>query len=296
MTPFSRATVADFRVRSRGFSVRDVLFNTLESSTALRTTGRSVAVDDHVRLWIVRRGEWRLGLRNGAEQVVRGGRFTVQAGRLSHFAAAPGSVGQVLVVPSSALGAMTRGQPADGPADTAEVRLLTAHATLVQRTVAGLGPAGIDAARETLVELARAACLGGLDETEPRLGAALADAARRLADRRLTDPDLTPMTLAGELNVSVRTLQRAFAAEGRSASAYIRDQRLEQVHRALASPGRRLALSTIAARWRFADHAHLTRAFRQRFGYTPSDYAASFGAPSTPAVDDLGKTGSRPDH
>ncbi len=53
------------------------------------------------------------------------------------------------------------------------------------------------------------------DGVEPLLSSALAQGARDLADRRLTGPDLSPSALARELNVSPRTLQRAFAREGR---------------------------------------------------------------------------------
>ncbi|MFD8431983.1 hypothetical protein ACFV1R_30805 [Streptomyces coelicoflavus] len=67
-----------------------------------------------------------------------------------------------------------RGGPASGPADTAEVRLLTAHAAMVSRTLDRLGPAGVDAVRGTLAGLARAAAGGGLDDVEPLLSPALA--------------------------------------------------------------------------------------------------------------------------
>lgn len=108
---------------------------------------------------------------------------------------------QVLVLPAAEVRPQRAG-PASRPADTAEVRLLTAHATMVGRMLDRLGPAGTDAARSTLAELARAAAGGGLDDVEPLLSPALAQAARDLADRRLTDPALSPSALARELNVS----------------------------------------------------------------------------------------------
>lgn len=163
---------------------------------------------------------------------------------------------QVLVLPAAEVRPQ-RGGPASGPADTAEVRLLTAHAAMLDR----LGPAGTDAARSTLAELARAAAGGSLDDVEPLLSPALAQAARDLADRRLTDPALSPSALARELNVSPRTLQRAFAREGRPLSTYIRRRRLEEACRALIAPHRRMTVTEIAARWQFADSGHFARAF-----------------------------------
>ena len=168
-----------------------------------------------------------------------------------------------------------RGMPTSGLADTAEIRLLTAHATMVNRMLDGLGRAGVDAARDTLAELARAAVGGGLDDVEPLLSPALAQAARDLADRRLTDPALSPTALARKLNVSVRSLQRAFANEGQSLSAYIRERRLDEARRALIAPHRRMTITEIAARWQFADSGHFARAFRKRYAQTPTDYAAT---------------------
>ncbi|GAB2468531.1 helix-turn-helix domain-containing protein [Promicromonospora xylanilytica] len=271
---YSRATVAGFRARSRGFRLCDMIFNDFENASALRTEGPRAGAEDHLRLWIVRRGGWRLGVPGGAEHGAPAGRFLVQGGRLSHFAALPRTSAQVLVLPAAEV-PRTRGAVASGRADAAEVRLLTAHATMVSRVLGDLEPAGADAARETLAELARAVVHGGLDDVEPRLAPALAQAARELADRRLTDPALSPAAVAQQLNVSVRTLQRAFAAEGQSVSAYIRERRLDEARRALVTRPRRMTVTEIAARWQFADGSHFTRAFRDRYGRTPTDYVAA---------------------
>jgi AraC-like DNA-binding protein len=273
LPPYSRATVAGFRARSRGFRLRDLIFNDFENAAALRTAGPRVGAEDHLRLWIVHRGGWRFGAPGGAEHGAPAGRFLVQAGRLSYFAAMPRSSAQVLVLPAVEI-SRPRGTAASGRADTAEVRLLTAHATMVRRVLDDLEPAGADAARETLAELARAVVHGGLDDVEPRLAPALTQAARDLADRRLTDPELSPAAVARQLNVSVRTLQRAFAAEGQSMSAYIRWRRLDEARRALIARPGRMTVTEIAARWQFADGSHFTRLFRDRYGQTPTDYVA----------------------
>lgn len=273
LPPYSRATVSGFRARSRGFRLRGMIFNDFENAAALRTAGPGVGAEDHLRLWVVRRGGWRFGEPGGTEHGAPAGRFLVQAGRLSHFAALPRTSAQVLVLPAAEI-PRTRGT-ASGRADAAEVRLLTAHAAMVSRVLDDLEPAGADAARETLAELARAVVHGGLDDVEPRLAPALAQAARDLADRRLTDPALSPAAVARQLNVSVRTLQRAFAAEGRSMSAYIRERRLDEARRALVAWPRRMTVTEIAARWQFADGSHFTRAFRDRYGQTPTDYSAA---------------------
>ncbi|MFD8431982.1 helix-turn-helix domain-containing protein [Streptomyces coelicoflavus] len=96
-----------------------------------------------------------------------------------------------------------------------------------------------------------------------------------MADRRLTDPALSVSAVARELNVSPRTLQRAFAREGRPLSTYIRRRRLEEACRALVAPHRRMSVMEIVARWQFADSGHFARAFRKYYGRTPTDYAAT---------------------
>lgn len=65
---------------------------------------------------------------------------------------------------------------------------------------------------------------GGLDDVEPRLPPA--QAARDLADRRLNDRGLSPTARARKPNVSMCTLQRAFADEGQSLSTCFRKRRL----------------------------------------------------------------------
>jgi AraC family transcriptional regulator, positive regulator of tynA and feaB len=81
--------------------------------------------------------------------------------------------------------------------------------------------------------------------------------------------------LARELSVSVRTLQRAFTTGGESVTTYIRHRRLEEARLALTAPAGRLSVSGLAAHWQFADSSHFIRAFKKRYGRTPTDYARS---------------------
>jgi AraC family transcriptional regulator, positive regulator of tynA and feaB len=79
--------------------------------------------------------------------------------------------------------------------------------------------------------------------------------------------------LARELHVSPRTLQRAFAATGESAAAYIRHRRLEQARLALTSTSNRVSITELAAYWQFADSSHFTRSFKTYYGQTPTELA-----------------------
>jgi AraC-like DNA-binding protein len=121
----------------------------------------------------------------------------------------------------------------------------------------------------------RAVVDGGESQLEPTL----VRAAKTLAASLLSEPELTPDLLARQLRVSRRTLQRAFANEGASVAAYIHDQRLEAVRRALDAGRNPPSVAELAAQWQFADGGHLTRLFRRRFGMTPTDYSRAAGAP-----------------
>ena len=270
-------TTGDFRVRGRFARVRDVAIGDLHGASALRTGGAPSRVDDLVAMYAVRRGTWTLGdLRDRGEHTVPAGQFLLgRFGRQVPFETPPHTKLKILILPAAMLAPLLGNGVLTGPADSAEMRLLTAHADMVHATVADLGPAGVHAAHSTLIELAKAVAIRRFDDAEPLLAPTLAQAAKDLANSRLADPELSPTMLARELNVSVRTLQRAFATTGGSVTAHIRRRRLEEASLALAAPSGRLSVSELAAHWQFADSSHFIRAFKEQYGQTPTEYARS---------------------
>ncbi|MFE4539305.1 helix-turn-helix domain-containing protein [Streptomyces scopuliridis] len=245
----------------------------VDGASAAQTADGPSHDADQVRLWLVHSGAWALGgKRNTVEHTVMPGRFLLRhAARMRHFALPPHTRAKCIVLPAAPFSLLLGGREVAGPADAAELRLLVAHADMVEQTLPDLSPAGVQAARDTLVELATTVTHYGFDDVNTRLAPALAQAAKKLAERRLADADLSPATLARELNVSVRTLQRAFAAGGESLTAYIRERRLELAR--LAPSASRPAVSEIAAHWQFADSSHFSHAFKLRYGLTPTEYA-----------------------
>lgn len=272
----SPAAVDDLRARARVTRLRDMVITDIHTASSLRTTAPAGG-GDQVWLHVVRRGAWMVGgPPDRGQQTISAGQFLLRhIGQPFHFETAPHTTRELLVLPSEPLAPLLGNRNITGPADTAEVRLLAAHAHMVHTTVADLGPAGVHAAHSTLIELAKAVFWQRFDDAEPLLAPALAQAAKELSDRRLTDPELTPTMLARELKVSVRTLQRAFATSGESPTAYIRRRRLEEARRALTTPSGRLSISELAAHWQFADTSHFTRAFKKHYGQTPTEYAHS---------------------
>ncbi|WP_328959060.1 helix-turn-helix domain-containing protein [Kitasatospora purpeofusca] len=281
---FDPDTIGDFRVKGTVTKVHAAAIADLHAASATRTADVPGGDQDLVAMYVVRRGAWTLGGPPGhGDRTVSAGQFVLRhLGRLTAFETSADLTAKFLVLPPGELKPLLGNRAVTGSADSAEVRLLTALTDMIHATVADLGPAGVEAAQATLVELAKAVAKGRFDDVEPRLAPALAQAAKDLADRRLADPELSPAMLARELNVSVRTLHRAFAAVGEQVSTYIRHRRLHEAKLALAAPSGRLSISELAAHWQFADSSHFTRAFKKHFGRTPTDYARSTEAALLP--------------
>ncbi len=192
-----------------------------------------------------------------------------------HLAVEPGTATKMMVLPAAEISALIGDRSVVGSADSAELRVLMAHANTVGSMLNDLTPAGVQAARDALIELFKGLLRQGIDGDEPRQAPALAQAAKGIADRHLADPDLSPSMLARELNVSLRTLHRAFAAVEESVTGYIRRRRLQQARAALAAPDGRPNISELAAHWQFADSSHFIRAFKKQYGQTPAQFARS---------------------
>jgi AraC-like DNA-binding protein len=134
-----------------------------------------------------------------------------------------------------------------------------------------LGAAFVDAGLDLAVGALRMAA-GGLADRRDR------SAARELRDyvlAHLGDSGLSPEAAALACYVSVRQVHRVFAREGLSFGGWVREQRLRRCRDDLAD--RRLGQLTvaeIAARWGFRSAAHFTRAFRARYGITPTGHRA----------------------
>lgn len=87
----------------------------------------------------------------------------------------------------------------------------------------------------------------------------------------LGDPDLDAAAIAAAQGLSRRTLYRLFEGQEWSLAQTIRNLRLDAVRADLHSPhlaGR--SIMAIAAGRGFRDQAHLTRAFKARYGVTPA--------------------------
>lgn len=88
---------------------------------------------------------------------------------------------------------------------------------------------------------------------------------------RIRDPELSIDKIASALRCSKRYLHMAFEASDHSIADHIWSTRLDGFRGDLARRSDQ-TISEIAFAWGFSSSAHFSRAFRKRFGVTPSAF------------------------
>ncbi|MGI5450644.1 helix-turn-helix domain-containing protein [Streptomyces sp. CA-243310] len=266
-----------------GAVIADVL------STSIPGTLRGVPFheENRVVVHVVRRTTRWFDRRDVGQSTVSDGRFPVHRSGAPIHEAARDTAASVLILPASSVGPFGGDRLITGSADAPETRLL-AHVRVIDEVLTDLAPAGLNAGRNRLIEWGGGVVAGQPDDSEPQPASVLVCAVKDIIERRLTDPGLSPAALARALNISVRTLHRAFATaaanhsgikggtivgRAETVAGYIRGRRLEQARFALSARAGRPSVAEVAARWQFADSSHFIRAFKGRYGQTPAAYA-----------------------
>lgn len=91
----------------------------------------------------------------------------------------------------------------------------------------------------------------------------------------LSDPCLRPTSIAAAHFISARYLQVLFQRNGMTVSSWVRERRLERCSRDLADPSLAgVSVAQLAAKWGFPEPAHFSRAYKKRFGISPSQKRA----------------------
>lgn len=98
---------------------------------------------------------------------------------------------------------------------------------------------------------------------------ALMSRIRGFVEDNAADPTLDPAVVARAHHISLRLLQALFAESGSSPARFIRDQRLIEARRLLDGGE---SISRAGSLSGFPDPGTFTRAFRRRFGCTPSAF------------------------
>lgn len=115
------------------------------------------------------------------------------------------------------------------------------------------------------------AAVGGRGVRAARLHAIKADIAVNLGQR-----DLSVGTVALRHRISPSYVRKLFDGDGTTFSEFVLGRRLARVHRILSDPRfADRAISTIAFEAGFGDLSYFNRAFRRRYGASPSDVRAA---------------------
>lgn len=98
---------------------------------------------------------------------------------------------------------------------------------------------------------------------------------RTFIELHLPDADLSPEAIAHAHHISVRYLHKLFQGEGTTVSQWIRARRLDACRQDLGrAPRHRLTVAAVAHRWGFTSASHFSRAFRDAYGMSPSEWQA----------------------
>jgi AraC-like DNA-binding protein len=160
-------------------------------------------------------------------------------------------------------------------ADTAALRLLVSYAGILNESEALATPELRRAVVNHMHDLAALALGGTRDATEAagprgvraaRLRAIKADVRASFGSR-----ELSVSTVSTRHGVTPRYVQMLFEGEGTTFSEFVLAERLARAHRMLTNPRYlHLKVSEIAYITGFSELSYFNRAFRRRFGDTPS--------------------------
>ncbi|UDL93937.1 AraC family transcriptional regulator [Lichenihabitans sp. PAMC28606] len=97
----------------------------------------------------------------------------------------------------------------------------------------------------------------------------------RHIEEHLSDPDLSLGEVARACGLSLRYLHRLFHDAGSTGGQYIRDRRLDLANHLLQrAPTGGGSIASLAYRVGYSDQAHFSRAFKAKFGHSPSESRA----------------------
>ena len=109
------------------------------------------------------------------------------------------------------------------------------------------------------------------DRMKPQ--ALLAVSVREYIEANLSDPLLSPATIAAAHFISTRHLHNVFHESGMTVASWIRSRRLDGASRELRDPLHAgMSVGAVAARWGMLDSAHFSRTFREAFGMSPTQW------------------------
>jgi AraC-like DNA-binding protein len=133
---------------------------------------------------------------------------------------------------------------------------------------------------DPVVALIASACAAQFEKLRPgsQVTAFRRADIRRYVEAQLSQPELSPGSIARRFRISTRYLRLLFEAEGEGVAAYVQRRRLEECARRLADRawgGR--TVSEIALAWGFNSLGSFDRAFKRQYGLAPHEYRRLHG-------------------
>ncbi|WP_280248043.1 AraC family transcriptional regulator [Nocardia abscessus] len=98
-------------------------------------------------------------------------------------------------------------------------------------------------------------------------------AVKHAIERRLHDPDHRLADIAAEVGMSVRYIQKLFAATGSTPRNWLYQMRLERARKCLLTTG--LTVAEVSEQVGFRDVSHFSRSFRAYFGVSPGRFRSA---------------------
>lgn len=163
--------------------------------------------------------------------------------------------------------------------DIPEVRLLHGYVQAVEDLARGGSDIPVLAGRQ-VVDLVLAMMARVFGEEDPSEGGALRAARiaeiKRLVEKAAGDPLLNTARVARSLGVTPRYVQILMEETGTTFSEYLMERRLTLAYERLTARGpSAMSIREVAESCGFSDPAHFSRAFRRRFGDTPTSVRAA---------------------
>ena len=166
------------------------------------------------------------------------------------------------------------------PADTPIARIFRTYLASLTASLGTLTPGDAAALTPTTSRLVEALLNSRDDAPRPEMAMQTSEmatlfTAKQAIEQHLSDPMLSPDTVAGLVGVSRATLYRLFAPLGGVAS-FTRTRRLRRSIRDLLDPAQsNRRINEICFAWGFRSESDYSRAFKQHFGMSPSEARAA---------------------
>lgn len=284
VAPLAPATTHGFAATANAFHLGElVLVNTRFDGQQFLRTPRQVRTDwlDHFLVQYYRHGGYVGEIGTDGVEIAPGSVSVLDLGQAVQTRATAAECVS-LVIPRDVMSALLpgadtlHGKVLDGACSA----LLGDHLTSLERQLPALGSAQApDVARATghLV----AACLrpgtGTVEQARMQLDDLLLARARRFVDAWIDAPprdgEISADDICRAIGTSRSRLYALFKPQG-GVRRHVQGRRLARLHAALAHPGQQASIMVLAERHGFSSHAHLSRLFRRRYGYSPSDVRA----------------------